>query len=58
MLNTGGAALVGKAMSDWHPAILGEMLKAVAVAKTARYPGHHPDYDEGLAAAQRASKVR
>ncbi len=54
VLNARGGLLVGEAMGKWHPAILGEMLKAVALAKRKRYPGCHPDYDSGVAAASAA----
>ncbi|KKM02067.1 hypothetical protein LCGC14_1788190 [marine sediment metagenome] len=37
-------------MSDWHPAILGEMLKAVDTAKQMSNPGSAliPDYNNVL----------
>ena len=40
---------VAMEMDNWHPAILGEMLKAVAAAKRLRYPWYHEDYAEGAA---------
>lgn len=40
---------VAKEMVTWHPAVLGEMLRAVQEAKSARYPGPHPDYESALA---------
>ena len=42
---------VAAQMEDWHPAILGEMLRAVQEAKLRRYPGYHPDYYNPLAQA-------
>lgn len=57
-LNRGRLADVGQTMSAWHPAILGELLRAIAFAKERRYPGHHRDYDEGLEAAQLAASKR
>lgn len=54
-LNAGDYRRVGEAMSEWHPAILGELLKAVAIAKTIRYPAPHGDYNEGLQKAADAA---
>lgn len=39
---------VARQMSEWHPAVLGEMLKAVHGAKLMRYEGDHPDYTEAV----------
>lgn len=55
LLNTGQVATVGQALSDWHPAILGELLEAIGIAKTKRYPGRHGDYDAGLSKAALAA---
>lgn len=53
-LNTGQTGAVASLMETWHPAILGQMLEAVAEAKRRRYPGPHPDYEAGVQAAIRA----
>lgn len=43
-LNRYDVASVAEMMADWHPAILGQMLLAVQVAKGVRYLSWHPDY--------------
>lgn len=47
-LNEGRFKEVAELMKDWHPAVLGEMLKAVDVARQMRYPSYHPDYNNVL----------
>ena len=54
LLNTDKFADVAEQMVSWHPSILGEMLRAVAVAKRRRYPLLHPDYDIGVQAVLRS----
>ncbi len=39
LLNGMDPEAVATEMSHWHPTILGEMLKAVQIAKRERYPG-------------------
>ena len=39
---------VAVAMSEWHPTILAEMLKAVTEARYSRYQGRHPDWTAAL----------
>ena len=53
-LNHGDFAGVAEEMVTWHPAILGAMLQAVAVAKHQRYPLLHRDYDIGVRAVLRS----
>jgi hypothetical protein len=48
---------VAEPMVTWHPAVLGQMLRAVAVAKRRRYPRHHPDFDIGVEAIQTAAET-
>jgi len=43
-LNRFDITSVAAEMADWHPAILGQMVLAVEVAKQVRYLGWHPDY--------------
>lgn len=50
MLNGGGRLKIEEAMSDWHPAILGQLLEAIAKAKQHRYPLNHPDFNRGVEA--------
>ncbi len=57
-LNTGDIEKVIAQMDDWHPSILGEMLKAVDAARQRRFPGYHPDYDDALVALRPAKAVR
>ncbi|KKN06545.1 hypothetical protein LCGC14_1076290 [marine sediment metagenome] len=47
-LNEGLYYEVAKWMKDWHPTVLGDMLKAVDVAKQMRYPSYHPAYNDVL----------
>jgi hypothetical protein len=49
-LNTGDYTAVAREMANWHPRILGDMLIAVQVAKSVRYPRYHPHYYESLVA--------
>lgn len=49
-LNQGDIASVAAEMTDWHPAILGNMLLAVQAAKRMRYLSPHPDYYSALRA--------
>ena len=49
-LNQMKIATVAVEMSDWHPAILGQMLLAVQTAKQIRYPAPHPNYHGPLEA--------
>ena len=48
-LNTQNIAGVAAEMLDWHPCILGNMLLAVQLAKSRRYPLSHPGYSGPLA---------
>lgn len=41
---------VAELMSDWHPAILGQMLEATDEAFRNRYGSYHPDYHDVLKA--------
>ncbi len=43
-LNDQDTALVAAAMTEWHPSILAEMLKAVTEARYIRYGSSHPDW--------------
>ncbi len=43
-LNDQDTALVAAAMTEWHPTILAEMLKAVTEARYIRYGSSHPDW--------------
>lgn len=47
-LNRGQTIDVARAMEEWHPTILAEMLLAVGEAKKIRYPGQHADYTRAL----------
>ncbi len=47
-LNDQDLGAVAMAMSEWHPTILAEMLKAVTEARYSRYQGRHPDWTAGL----------
>lgn len=53
-LNTGGRTRVAEGMSKWHPAILGQMLEAVALAKEKRYRGEHSDFTAGVRRVEQA----
>ena len=44
LLNSQEIEKVAAQMRQWHPSILAEMLKAVAVARYQRYLSSHPDW--------------
>ena len=48
LLNVVGVRKVSEEMKDWHPAILGAMLMAVAKAKKKCYPMNHGDFNAGV----------
>ena len=43
-LNDQDIGAVAVAMSEWHPSVLAEMLKAVTEARYIRYGSSHPDW--------------
>jgi len=51
LLENGFSAPVADQMKEWHPAVLGGMIRAVDAAKQARKVSSHPDYHEPLATA-------
>ena len=58
-LNQGSTDKVAEQMKEWHPVILGEMLRAVQQAREKRYLSPHPGYDNVLwVLAQKRGKVK
>jgi hypothetical protein len=48
LLENGFSTDVADQMSEWHPAVLGEMIRAVDAAKQRRRSSSHRDYLEPL----------
>jgi len=58
-LRTRRGMAVAREMEDWHPSVLGEMLRAVAMVKSTFYPGvASRDYYEGMVKVVESARPR